>query len=386
MNASSQFNIAIIAGEASGDFLGAKLIKEINKNIKIKSYFGVGGENMIKEGFNSLFLMEKISIIGPLGILYNIKSLLKKINLTKDYIIKNKPNVLVIIDCPEFSHRVALKVKKYLPDIIVINYVSPTIWAWRRKRATNMKKYIDHVLSILPFEENLYKELNGPKCTYIGHPLIEEFNKNIIAKDFTDIDIKSRKKIKLIVMPGSRFSEVKKLLNPFGKSLFYLSKLYPDIEIVIPTLNNLKDYIEKNTTDWTFKPLIITSDKQKKIHMREADAAIVCSGTATLELALIGLPMVVAYKTQWIVSFIRFLIPVKSIVLANIIHGGFPIKELFQWNCNGKKIANEIIPLLEESHERITQLAALDDISKKMYTKDNNPSREAAKIVMNYLM
>jgi lipid-A-disaccharide synthase len=386
MNIKNQIKIAIIAGEASGDFLGAKLIKEINNCINVKSYFGVGGENMIKEGFDSIFSMQDISIIGPLGILFNIRSLLRKINYTKNFIVKNNPNILIIIDCPEFSHRVAAKVKKSLPDILIINYVSPSIWAWRKSRATKMNRYIDHVLSILPFEKEMYDKLNGPKCTYVGHPLIEDFPTVDIVQKSVSTKSFSQDNIKIIIMPGSRISEVKKLLRPFGNSLFHLSKLYPEIEIVIPTLENLKDYIEKNTNDWVFKPLVITNNKKKKYEMLNARVAIVCSGTATLEVSLAKIPMVVAYKTQLLISLVRFFIPIKSIVLANIIHGMLPIKELFQINCTGKKIANEIIPLLEDTHQRVRQLKALDEIADKMYTKSNNPSKEAANIIVSYLV
>jgi lipid-A-disaccharide synthase len=386
MNTKNEIKVAIIAGEASGDFLGAKLMKEISNYINVKSYFGVGGENMKKAGFDSIFPMEDISIIGLSGIIFNLKSLIRKINFTKSHIVSNNPKILIIIDCPEFSHRVAAKVKKSLPGIIIINYVSPSIWAWRKNRATKMNRYIDHVLSILPFEKEMYNKLNGPKCTYVGHPLIEDFPQLDMAQRSVNVNNFPRDNIKIIMMPGSRISEVKKLLRPFGDSLIHLSKLYPKIEIVIPTLDNLKDYVKENTKNWILKPHIITDNKQKKQEMLNASAAIVCSGTATLEVSLARVPMVVAYKTQWLISFVRFFIPIKSIVLANIIHGELPIKELFQIKCTGKRIANEIMPLLEETHERVKQLRALDDIADKMYTKTNNPSRKAAKIIANYLM
>ena len=169
--------IAIIAGEPSGDIMGADLIHEFKylyNNIEI---LGVGGKELSKLGLKSIFPIDRVSYIGPWDIIKNVKTIRKLIKITVDTIIRSKPDILVIIDCPEFSHRVAKKVRRISPEIPIVNYVSPTIWAWRQSRATKMSSYIYHVLSILPFEPELYQKLNGPMCTYVGNPLSERVAK-----------------------------------------------------------------------------------------------------------------------------------------------------------------------------------------------------------------
>ena len=174
---SEKRKIAIIAGEVSGDKIGSDLVSEIALVNDIDLY-GVGGEELAKHGLRSLFPYEELSIIGVWDIIKNIFTLRKRVNSTAKSIVAYKPELLIIIDSPEFTHRVAKKVKKAMPNLSVINYVSPTIWFWRQGRGREMSEYITHVLSIYPFEPALYKKLNGPPCTYVGNPLFENILNN----------------------------------------------------------------------------------------------------------------------------------------------------------------------------------------------------------------
>ena len=211
--------IAIIAGEVSGDKIGSDLINEIKSSFDIE-LCGIGGQELKKQGLKSLFPYDELSIIGIWGIVKNIFTLKNRVDSTVDTINKFNPELLIIIDCPEFTHRVAKKVKKMMPHLVIINYISPTIWFWRQGRARKMNKYISHILSIFPFEPALYDKLNGPPCTYIGNPLFE----NIISNKLDNTKV-ARSKKSILFMPGSRKTEIEKLLPPCAAAFKEIKKL-----------------------------------------------------------------------------------------------------------------------------------------------------------------
>ncbi|MAU86299.1 MAG: lipid-A-disaccharide synthase [Rhodobiaceae bacterium] len=373
--------IAIIAGEPSGDIMGAELIHEFKylyNNIEI---LGVGGKELSKLGLKSIFPIDRVSYIGPWDIIKNVNTIRKLIKITVDTIIRSKPDILVIIDCPEFSHRVAKRVRRISPEIPIVNYVSPTIWAWRQSRATKMSSYIDHVLSILPFEPELYQKLNGPMCTYVGNPLSERVAKYMKTLSKTN----NSKTIDLVLMAGSRKSEVSRLLAPSIDGINRLNKKYDNLVVKILTFEHFHDLIIKNLSKASFNYEIITQEREKYRNIINSDLAIVASGSATLELAIARLPMVVIYKTNIIFSIFRFFIKTHSIVLPNIIHGSKIITELFQLKCNGFAIANVLQSIIENDNIREDQVKMHNEVREKIFSNDKSDQHEGAKIIYDYL-
>ena len=376
--------IAIIAGEASGDKIGSDLISEIELAYDIDLY-GVGGDELAKHGLNSLFPYEELSIIGIWDIFRNIFSLRKRLNFTVKSIVAYKPELLIIIDCPEFTHRVAKKVKKIMPNLNVINYVSPTIWFWRKGRGKEMSKYITHILSIYPFEPALYDELNGPSCTYIGNPLFESIKNNKLNRNKMENKNKT-----ILFMPGSRKSEIEKLLPPCITAFKEIKELGYEFNLEIPTFDQFKDFIEEkfNNTGIDYS---VFSNEQKKINsFWHSDLAITASGSATLELAACKLPMIVIYKLNIVNSLLVTIISKinnlknASVSLPNIISQKRVIPELLQSDCNSRKITTELIRLLNDKNAINNQLSVFNSIYEIMRV-EIKPERAAANIIRRYL-
>lgn len=376
--------IAIIAGEVSGDKIGSDLIGEIALQYNV-DLCGVGGEELAKHGLRSLFPYEELSIIGIWDIIKNIFTLRKRINSTAKSIVAYKPELLIIIDCPEFTHRVAKKVKKAMPNLTIINYVSPTIWFWRQGRGKEMSKYITHILSIYPFEPALYNKLNGPPCTYVGNPLFENIINNKLNKK------KSVNKNKTIVfMPGSRKNEIEKLLPACITSLREIKKLGYEFNLEIPTFDQFTDFIEEKLVNTDINYSIFSSESKKINSFWCSDFAITASGSATLELAACRLPMIVIYKLTTINSILaKIILKINnlndaSFSLPNIISQKKIIPELLQSDCNSKKITTELIKMFNDSNIINDQLSVFDNIHEIMRVRVR-PEKSAAHIIKGYL-
>ena len=374
--------VGIIAGEASGDHLGAGLMAAITGQAGGGVEFvGVGGPQMTRAGLKSLFPMSEIAIMGPLAIIARLPSLLRRIRQTADALIAAKPDVVVLVDCPEFSHRVARRVRRQIPAMPVVNYVAPSVWAWRPGRARVMRGYIDTVMALLPFEPQVYKRLGGPECLYVGHAAVEQIPPSP-AVDAQLAALRQAGNALLLVMPGSRTNEINRLIGPFRQAVERLKKSGLAFDVVIPSLPHQETKIAGMVADWPVVPQIVTDPEMRRAAMVAGDAALVASGTATLELALAKTPMVVGYRTEPLVAWIRYLLPVQSIVLANLVHGANAVPELFQWNCTGQKLADAVAPLLQPGPVRDAQLAACDDIIAKTLDTARPPSARAAQIVL----
>lgn len=376
--------VAIIAGEASGDHLGGPLMAAIKgRSGGPVRFLGVGGTDMVEQGLNTLFPMSDIAIMGPIAIARRLPSLLRRIRETADAIVAAEPDLLVIIDCPEFSHRVARRVRARLPGLPIVDYVAPTVWAWRPGRARAMLAYVDHVMALLPFEPEAFKRLGGPPCTYVGHPATERPLPDGAAIEQLRADRCRPDQPLLAVMPGSRHNEIKRLIGPFAEAV---ERLHADhgLEpaLAVPTLPHLEDHLRSITGDWRTQPTIVTTPESRRLVMTAADAALVASGTATLELALTRTPMVVGYRMERLFAWLRPFFPVHSIVLPNLIHGGNPIPEFFQRQCTGPALADALAQLLRDGPARRDQLLALDEIIAKLKDDEAAPSVRAAEVAM----
>ena len=212
-------HIMIVAGETSGDLLGADLIEAVRVLYPDAAFSGVGGPAMIRAGFSSLFDMSEIAIMGLGPILANLRRLFGLVDLTAAHACDTRPDIVVLIDSPEFNHRVAARIKKRYPDICVICYVAPSVWAWRRGRARKMAQHFDAVLSLFPFESHIFRALSGPPCHFVGHPIVDRFQSYAPGADFrAKYNIPAEGKL-LCILPGSRMSEIRKLAPIFEQTI-----------------------------------------------------------------------------------------------------------------------------------------------------------------------
>ena len=372
-------NIYIVAGEPSGDILGDQLIKSLESKFNSPIFNGVGGERMQSNNFTSLFDMSDISIFGIFPVLRKLFFLMNKINDVVKDISQKKPDIIILIDSPDFNHRVAKKVKKYLPDVPIVCYVAPTVWAWRQGRAKKMSEYFDYLLSVIPFEVNFFEKY-GLKTSYVGHPFIEKV-KNINDITFSEkYDLDKSKTI--IFLPGSRKSEIERHSPVMVQAIDYLKDQNLNLNILIATgqkqLDQIRDY---------FKDIqIITDDYEKYSLFKKADFACAASGTVTLELGLTETPTIVIYKMDKLTwFFISKMVKVKFVSLVNLILGRESSKELLQDNFNKENLIDELSKLLSDEDGQKKQINDLKEFNAIMNKNIDNPSGNASKIIKRLL-
>lgn len=373
--------IAMVAGEASGDELGYKLMAALKRRVSV-DFIGVGGPRMEAEGLTSLFPMADIAVMGIVPVIKKLPHLLARIRETANAIIAARPDILVIIDSPDFTHRVARRVRKRLPHLPVIDYVSPSVWAWRPGRAKKMRAYVDHVLALLPFEPDAHQRLGGPPCTYVGHPLTEILDTLRPSPD--EQRRRGQQPFRLLVLPGSRRSEIRRLLDVFGQTVARVARTMPALDVVLPAVPHLHDEIVAGVRSWPVQPRIVLGVDAKYEAFRTARAALAASGTVTLELALAQVPTVVAYKVSKLEEQLKYLITVSSIVLPNLVLGENAIPEFLQADANPDSLANALLPLLQDTAERAAQLEAFGRLDDRMRVPDGTPSDRAAAIVLTF--
>ena len=374
--------IFLIATEESGDRLGANLMKVLRQRLGDGVRFeGVGGRMMAREGLDTLFPIEELSIIGLAAVVKELPKILGLIKETAIAVTEAAPDILVIIDSPDFTHRVAKRVRAKEPAIPIVDYVSPSVWAWRPGRARAMLKYVDHVLALLPFEPEAYQRLRGPPCSYVGHPLVEQ-----LASLRPNVDEAKRRAESppvLLVLPGSRRSEIRHHMAVFGQAVGLLQERGVAFELMLPTMPHLQETVVEAVKGWPVQPQVVIGEQDKRAAFRIAHAALAKSGTVTLELALAGVPMVTAYRVGAVEAFIlRRAIRVSSVILANLVIGKDVIPEFLQEECTPEKLAEALADVLSDSELRRQQLDAFATLDTVMSTGDQPPSVRAADIVL----
>ncbi len=383
----SPLRLFLIAGEHSGDALGAKLIGALRAlSSRPLDLAGVGGELMLEQGCPSLFPLAEIAVMSPLDLLPRLPNIWRRIRQTVKAVIAQDPDALVILDSPEFTHQVAKRVRRLNPDIPIVDYVSPSVWAWRPGRARKMRGYVDHILGILPFEPEAHRRLGGPICSYVGHPLVEKLDwmQTLDSEALRRrLGIATDRNV-VVVLPGSRTSEVKRLMAPFGDALRRLEEHAGPLEVILPVVSSVRGLIEEGLKSWVVTPHIVSGETDKFSAFKLARAALAASGTVTLELALAGTPMVVAYRSDPLAVTLRFLLIAHSVVLPNLILGENVIPELLQEDCTGEKLSQALLPLLLGGPERGAQLAGMARVSERVRETEESPSLEAARIVLAY--
>lgn len=373
--------VFLVATEESGDRLGASLMQALKARHGSSIEFrGVGGYEMAAEGLPSLFRIDELAIVGIAGIAQALPMILSRIRQTARAALDEKPDVMVIIDSPDFTHRVARRVRKKSLAIPIVNYVSPSVWAWRPGRARAMRRYVDHVLALLPFEPDVHRQLGGPPCTYVGHPLVEQIaelrpNPQEAARRMQDPPV-------LLVLPGSRKGEIRRLIGPYGRTLERIAKTVWPLDVVIPTTPHLQDMVLRETAHWPIRPKIVVKREDRRAAFRNARAALAKSGTVTLELGISGVPMVAAYKISGLEAVIaRRLIRVPSVILANLVLGENVVPEFLQTDCTPERLTAALLPLLSDSPERRAQVEAFGRFDELMEIGRAQPARRAAEIV-----
>lgn len=350
----------IIAGEASGDVLGAKLIDEIKQKFLAKNeaveFVGVGGKSMQEAGLRSIFAMEDLSIMGFAEVLPHLLKILQRISQTADEIMLQKPDFIITIDSPDFNFRVMKKVQKYT-GAKKIHLIAPSVWAYREKRARKVAQLYDLLLAILPFEPPYFTKHNL-KTIFIGHPIMENAP-NMKMKDEASLRFRNKygfysSDTLIYVTPGSRKGEVKKIFPEFIKAINLLKGRVDNLSVVIPVVEKTKNIVERMAKSLDVKYVIIDRE-EKSDALFAADFSLAKSGTNTLEASLYELPMVVCYKVNLLTYFLaKFLLKIKFANLINLIMENEIIPELIQQKCNAETIAQRLEAII--SNKKIAQL------------------------------
>jgi lipid-A-disaccharide synthase len=377
-------SIFVVAAEESGDALGAALARALVTASGSVRLSGVGGTAMAANGIVSPFSIGELSIIGVTAVPRRLPTILRRIRETAGLIIKARPHALVIIDSPDFTHRVARRVRRFAPQIPILDYVSPSVWAWRAGRARAMRSYVDHVLAILPFEPAAHRRLGGPPCTYVGHPLVERI------ADLRPGPDEARRRLAdpplILALPGSRSGEIRRLAPIFGAALERVAARIGPIEVVVPTVANVAPQLREAVASWAIRPRVVVEAAEKWTAFRNARAALAASGTVTLELALSGVPMVAAYRLDFIEAVIaraiRLQARLPSVILANLVIGENVVPELLQEDCTPDKLADALLPVVRDTEQRRRQVEAFRRLDEIMMIGGPPPSAKAAGIVL----
>jgi lipid-A-disaccharide synthase len=372
----------LVATEESGDRLGAALMQALRQRSGRELRFeGVGGHAMAEQGLASLFPIDQHAVVGFATIPLRLRTIRRAIRTAAQRAIAMRPDVLVIIDSPEFTHRVARQVRAAAPEIPIVDYVSPSVWAWRPGRARSMRAYVDHVLALLPFEPAAHRRLGGPPCTFVGHPLSEEIAK--LRPNAEEARRRAADPPVVLVLPGSRPGEVALHLAAFGGAVARLADRCGPLEVVLPTVPNLAEHVRTHVAGWSVPPRIVVGQDAKWAAFRVARAALAASGTVTLELALAAIPTIVAYKASMLTELIyRTLVRVPTIVLANLVLGEQVMPEFIQRQANPDQLSAGLMRLIGDTAERQRQLAAFARLDTEMGIGSARPSEAAAEVVL----
>ncbi|MGU9981981.1 lipid-A-disaccharide synthase [Phreatobacter sp. HK31-P] len=376
-------DVFMIAGENSGDQLGAHLMDALVSMYPGEIRFrGVGGLRMEARDLASLFPMTELSLIGITSIIVHIPAVLRRMRETVQAIVAEPPDVLVLIDSQGFNRRVARRVRALRPDIPIVFYVSPTVWAWRSGRAAKMRPYVDHLLALLPFEPEVHRRLGGPACTYVGHPISERL------ADLRPNDAEARRRDEtppvVLVLPGSRRQEIVRLSSLFAEVLARVTAQTGPIDWVLPAVPQYRELIAETIAGWPVRPRIVDGEAAKFAAFRSARAALACSGTVTLELAVASVPQVVAYRTGWLEAQIaRRLISADTAVLANLVIGEKVVPEFLQEYATIDAVTAALAAIIVDGPERERQTAAFSRLDAIMDFAGEAPSDKAARIVLD---
>jgi lipid-A-disaccharide synthase len=376
--------IFLIAGEPSGDQLGARLMAALKKQTGGRIRFaGVGGERMEQEGIESIFPMEDLSVFGLAEVLRHAPRVLRRVRDSADAVKAIRPDVVVTIDVPTFSFRVAKKLRG--AGIPLIHCVAPQVWAWRPRRARMLSRILDHLLVLLPFEPPFFESVGLP-CTLIGHPIVE-----LGADKGEGADFRVRHAIPpeapvLCILPGSRGNEVSRLLPVFGRTLHRLMAEFPDLRGVVPVVSAVKQEVAAAVAGWPIPITLVEGEAEKYNAFAASTAALNASGTVTLELALAKVPTVVAYKLSPLTGWLgRWMVKVPYVTVVNLILGRKLLPEFIQQDCTPPLLAGAVANLLRDEPSRREQIDGTRDVLRQLGLGQRPPSELGAAVILRHV-
>ena len=373
--------IFILTGEPSGDKLASRVVAKLNQNHSDIEYLSVGGSHLNSLGVKSIYELKEITYIGFTSVILNILKIRNKINLTVKKIIEFNPDILLSVDSPDFTLRVAEKVKKINPHIKTIHYVAPQVWVWREGRVKKFKKYLDHMLLLFNFEKKYFDKENI-KNTFVGHPLLE--NKENSKTDISNL-INNDKKI-ISLFAGSRTSEINILLPILLDFIKLMNEKFNQYYFIFHSTeqnkNLIKDELKKNNT---INADVISGENIKTQILSKSIFAVSKSGTVSLEICNSKVPSIIIYKMNFInFLIVKFLIKVKFANIINIINQKEIIPELIQNECNSKEIFKSVVYLLKNPELMKKQIKDVSKTLDEIRSKTSSTS-EASAVVSNYL-
>ena len=384
--AGGQLTLMLVCGEPSGDQLGAQLMAALKMltgdSVKI---VGVGGEAMAAQGLKTLFPLDATAVMGLREIVPKIPEILRRVRQAADFAAETRPDAVVLIDSPDFTHLIAKRLKRIAPRIVTINYVAPQVWATRAYRARKMATYFDLVLALLPFEAKFF-EGHGLKSVFVGHPALERSKSIHGGKEFRAHHGIAPDAPLLAVLPGSRTNEIRFIFPEFAKALALLAPRVPGLVTVIPTVPHVAAKVRAGVAGWPVPVHVVEGEDEKFAAFDAADAALAASGTVTTELALSRTPMVVAYKVGWLTAAIyKQLVRVKFATIVNLLLDRVAVPEFIQERCKSDLLADAVAPLLLDKDAAARQPADLDEAMRRLGQGADQPSLRAARAILDFL-
>ncbi len=373
--------VYLVAGEHSGDVLGARLMAALRHARPDLTFTGVGGPRMEALGFVSLFPMHELAVMGLLEILPRVRHLSRRLAETAADIAAKRPDVVVTIDSPGFN----LRLLKQVHAVPRIQYVAPQVWAWREHRVKKFPGLWERLLCLLPFEEKFFAG-HGLPATFVGHPVLESGADTGDAKRFRTAHRLAPDAPVVVLMPGSRRSEAPRLLPIYGAAIALLAKQVPGLVPVVPVATAVAATVARATERWAVPPVIVTELQDKHDAYAAASAALTKSGTSTLELALAGVPMAVTYRVNPITAMIaRRLIRVPYVAMVNLLAGRLVVPELLQQDCTAAKLSATLATLLTDKEAAGAQRLAFRAVMGSLSPAGQSPSVAAAEEVLAML-
>ncbi|MGD0192762.1 MAG: lipid-A-disaccharide synthase [Rhizomicrobium sp.] len=383
---SRPLTLMLVCGEPSGDQLGGELMAGLKVIAGHQlNIVGVGGPAMEAQGLQSLFPLDDTAVMGLREVVPRIPAILRRVRQAADYALTIRPDAVVLIDSPDFTHRIAQRIKSRDRSIRTVNYVAPQVWASRRYRARRMAKYFDLIIALLPFEVPFF-EGRGLHAVFAGHPVIERASRMNGGDALRDRLCIARAAPLLLILPGSRMNEVRLLLPRFRQAVERVGRDVAELVCVLPTVPHVRDYVRAHTADWPTPLHIVEGDADKFAAFAAGDVALAASGTVTTELALARVPMVVAYRLGWLTyALARPFVSVKYITLVNLLLDRQVVPELIQERCTGDALAAELLPLFRDTNARERQKTGLAEATAMLGTGAELPSRRAARALLEFV-
>ncbi len=376
----------LVCGEPSGDALGAQLMAGLKALAGDRvSFTGVGGLAMAREGLESLYPLDATAVMGLREVVPAIPAILRRVKQAVDFAVETRPDVVVVIDSPDFTHRVASAIKKRDPSIPTVDYVAPQVWASRAYRAKAMARYFDLVLALFPFEVPFFEKY-GLKAVFVGHPVVER-----AARMTGGQALRARLGIApdaplLALLPGSRTSEIRFILPAFRCAVDVLATKIPGLVTVLPTVPHVATKVRDATQNWATPLHILDGEADKYAAFDAANVALAASGTVTAELALSRTPMVVAYKVGGLTYFLsRWMMLVKHFTLINILLDREAVPEYLQEAATPDVLAKAVAHLFADEKARAAQVASMNDFAALLGEKDEPPSLRAARVLLDFV-